>query len=143
MEEQAKQLAKQFVEAFNEQDAEALKNLFTPDTEWVVPGANFRGRDQVADLERAFWQAFPDGRRTIDRLVAEGSTVVEQGSFTGTHTGMFHLPGGAIPPSGNRVEFSYVVVLDVRGGQIATKHFYLDIHGLLLQLGAVPTTASA
>ena len=65
MEEQAKQLAKQFVEAFNEQDAEALKNLFTPDTEWVVPGANFRGRDQVADLERAFWQACRNATSTL------------------------------------------------------------------------------
>jgi steroid delta-isomerase-like uncharacterized protein len=142
MEEQAKQLPKQFVDTFNEQDAEALKSLFTPDTEWVVPGATLQGRNQVADLERAFWQAFPDGRRTIDRLVAEGSTVVEEGSFTGTHTGTFHAPVGSIPPSGNRVEFSYVVVLDVRGGQIPTKHFYFDTHGLLVQLGAVPATPS-
>ncbi len=129
-----KELASLFVTAFNEQDAEMLKGLFTPDVVWAVPGVTLHGRDQITQLEQAFWDAFPDGRRTIDRLVAEGSTVVEEGTFTGTHDGTFHSPGGVFPPSGNRVQFSYVVLLETRADEIASKHFYFDTSTLLAQL---------
>lgn len=138
-----KKLAIQFVEAFNEHDSEALKRLFTPDVEWVVPGATLRGRAQIASLEQSFWQAFPDGMRTIDRLVAEGLTVVEEGTFSGTHLGTFQTPGGAIPATQNRVSFTYVLVMETKGDEISSKHFYFDTQGLLAQFGAVPAEASA
>lgn len=141
--EEAKRLATEFVDAFNERDVERLKALFTPDTVWVVPGATLRGREEIAALEQSYWQAFPDCRRTIDRLVAEGSTVVEEGTATGTHLGTLRTPGGDIPPTERWVSFSYVVILEVKAGEIASKHFYFDTQGLLSQLGAVPAPASA
>jgi hypothetical protein len=52
------------------------------------------------DGERAFWWAFPARGRTIPRLVAEGWTAMEEGSFTGTHTETFHASVGGIPRAG-------------------------------------------
>jgi SnoaL-like polyketide cyclase len=64
-----------------------------------------------------FRQAFPDGRMTIENMVAEGDRVATRKTFRGTHRG--ELMG--IPPTGKVVE---------------TWHVGDDL-GVLQQLGAL------
>jgi len=53
----------------------------------------------------------------------------------GTQTGPLATPGGAIPPTGRRVEIQFAQILTFRDGKIARARLYFDAAGMLQQLG--------
>ena len=83
----------------------------------------------------AFMAAFPDGRFTIDDMIAEGDQVVTKKTFTGTHTA--ELSG--IPPTGQRVTLQFADIMRVRDGQIVEHWLAMDQLSFMQQLGALPT----
>jgi ketosteroid isomerase-like protein len=68
--------------------------------------------------------------------------VVEMGTFSGTHTGVFHTPDGDIPPTGRPVKAPYVNVLSFRDGMFVAGDLMFDRLALLEQLGLVPEPAA-
>ena len=68
--------------------------------------------------------------------------VVELGTFSGTHTGVFHLPDGDIAPTGRAVKAQYVNVLSFRDGLFFAGELMFDRLTLLEQLGLVPQPAA-
>jgi predicted ester cyclase len=82
----------------------------------------------------AFMNAFPDGRWTIDDMVAEGDRVVTKKTFTGTHQGELN----GIPPTGNRVTLQYVDILRLRDGRIVEHWLSMDQLSFMQQLGVIP-----
>src|SRR2546427_13050514 len=81
----------------------------------------------------------PDGRATIDHIIAEADKVVVRGTMTGTHTGEFM----GIPATGKAVEISGIDITRFENGQ-STEHWgQWDVAGLMVQLGVAPPPPGA
>ena len=140
----ARDVARRSNDAFNAKDWTALAQLLSDHVEYVTPGNTvYRGVDGVRDFAANWWAAFPDVRASVHRMTAEGSTVVQEGTFTGTHQGVFRTPTGTIPPMGRRLRGGYVAVLNVDQGRLARPHLVFDRLELLEQLGLVPPAPAA
>ena len=132
-----KRLVERHVAAFNARDEDAFP--WAADLEFVAPGgAQLRGRDEVLGFFHGFWEAFPDARNEVVRLIGEGSTCAGEGTFTGTHTGTMRTPTGELPPTGRRVQFGWMAMYEFRGDALASEHLYFDQAELLGQLGLMP-----
>jgi predicted ester cyclase len=87
--------------------------LWAPDVAWEVPGASLRGRAEVLAHFSAYWEALPDMYQTIDREVEAGPFAATGARCTGTHQGTLRTPGGDIPPTGRRVDFTLGEIYEV------------------------------
>src|SRR2546426_10375408 len=83
--------------------------------------------------------AFPDGRTTIDDIIAEGDKVVVRGTMTGTHSAEFM----GIPATGKQVKISGLAVTRFREGQSVGHWGQWDVAGLMQQLGVMPPPPGA
>jgi steroid delta-isomerase-like uncharacterized protein len=130
------ELARRYDEAFNAQDADGRIAIEAPDIEVVMPGGmKLRGREQVMEVARAFWEALPDGKIAVESQLAAGDTVVAEGTLSGTHSGTFRTPQGEIPASGNSVTLRYAAVKRFRDSKLESEHLYFDQLEFLQQLG--------
>lgn len=135
----AQQAAERHVAAFNAHDLEAHAANETPDVEWIQPGGiTLRGPEQVKQLQGIFWAAFPDAKASADNRIVADPYVVTEGTFTGTHTGVWRTPNGDIPPTNKRIKMRYVTIQKVEGELIASEHLYFDQAELMTQLGLMP-----
>ena len=124
-------------------DVSLVDELFHPDAvdHMPVPGQP-PGLDGLREVVASFHRAFPDLRMTLQQTLAdvERSTAVDVWTFTGTHTG--ELPG-LPPPSGRRVEFSGIDVMQVRDGKVAAMWHVEEMARLLQQLADDEPIAAA
>jgi predicted ester cyclase len=127
----------QHIKAFNDQDRDA--EPWTEDATMEGPGASVSGRDDVLDFLGVFWEAFPDGRLTTQRVITDGTAAAAEGTFTGTHDGVFHTPDGDVAPTGKPVEFRWAATYETAGDQLASEHLYFDQVELLGALGLMPS----
>src|SRR5919108_290176 len=91
-------------------------------------------REGLKQLTAMFRRAFPDGRMTIEDMVAEGDRVATRKTFRGTHQG--ELMG--IPPTGQAVAIGLIDIVRVMDGQVVESWNAADNLGLLRQIGALP-----
>jgi len=133
-----KHVVERHVEAFNARDADAAP--WSDDGELVAPNGSMHGREQVLGFLGVFWDAFPDGRLEISRLLGEGSIVAAEGKFMGTHTGVMRTPAGDVAATGRNVDLRWMSSYEVRGDELASEHLYFDQAALLGQLGLMPAT---
>ena len=89
-------------------------------------------------VERA-WEAFPDYHEELHEVIAEGSLVVARFTISGTQAGRW----GVLPPTGKRVEFDEIVILELRGGKVVRQRGLPDNLTALRQLGVLPTPPAA
>jgi len=78
--------------------------------------------------------AFPDGRTTIEDIVADGDKVVVRGVMTGTHKGEFL----GVPATGKKVEIRGIDMIRIQNGKSVEHWGQWDTMGLMQQLGVVP-----
>ena len=72
----------------------------------------------------------------ISRTVGEDRLVVEMViRFTHTVEMAWMLPG--VPPTGKRIEFAIVIIVQFRNGKMAHEHIYWDQASVLVQLGLI------
>ena len=90
-------------------------------------------REGLKQLTAMFRRAFPDGRMTIEDMVAEGDRVATRKTFRGTHRG--ELMG--IPPTGREVAIGLIDIVRLGGGKVVESWSAADDLGLLQQLGAL------
>lgn len=122
-------------EFWNAGSVDVLIEAFAPDVvdHYAPPGLP-PGRDGVVALNLAFRTAFPDLHMTVDDIIAEGELLAWRWSVRGTHQA--DLMG--IPPSGNTVTVHGVSVDRFEGDRIVERWLEMDMHGLLVQIGAAP-----
>jgi predicted ester cyclase len=128
-----KRVVERHVDAFNGRRPDA--DPWSEDAEFVAPGASMRGRDEVLGFLRVFWEAFPDGRLEVSRVLSDGSVAAAEGRFVGTHTGLLHTPNGEVAATGRQVEFRWMSSYEARGDRLVSEHLYFDQAELLGQLG--------
>ena len=131
-------IAKQGIEAFNNADWDAVKELFTanPTYNELGTGRSLTGADAIVEAQQGWKTAFPDVIGTVTNAFASGDQVSLEISWDGTHTGPLETPDGTIPASGNELTTpaSMTVVFD--GDKIAEQRHYFDMLSLLSQIGA-------
>ena len=106
----------------------------------LVPfGQTFHGHDGWMQFMGVFKGAFPDLKITVDNQVASDDYVVNECSWTGTHSGPLASPGGDIPATGKRVEGArFCEIWRISGGKLSGLTNYQDVSSWLRQLGLVP-----
>jgi steroid delta-isomerase-like uncharacterized protein len=130
-------------EAFNAHDLEAFGELMADDVILAAPGGlRFEGKAAALQFYGVWFEAFPDCRVDINRVIIDDDVAVEEGTFSGTHTGVFHSPEGDIPPTGRPVKARYLNVLTFRDGKFISEDLMYDRLLLLEQLGLVPEPAA-
>ncbi len=133
---QYKALVRRFVEEVqNRGNLALLDELVAPTfVNHSAPPGVPAGVEGVRMVTALFRQAFPDGRMTIEDMVADEETVVTRKTFRGTHQGEFL----GLPPTGKPVTIGLIDILRIVGGRVTDHWLEADMLGLLQQLGAIP-----
>lgn len=92
------------------------------------------GRDGFIGLLKAWRTGFPDGHMVIDDLLADGDLGVVRNTWHGTHTGEFY----GVPPSGERVEVTFIGIDRVVDGRVTEGWGELDMVGMMQRVKALP-----
>jgi steroid delta-isomerase-like uncharacterized protein len=130
--EQNKTIARQLHEALDSQNVNRLIELLAPGA--VIHGAEPQEdvtAENAAQFLGPFYQAFPDLTHSIEDIIAEGDKVVARVLIQATHKG--ELEG--IPPTGNRVKYYQITILQIVDGKIKEGWRITDTLGCLMQLG--------
>lgn len=142
--EQNAALVRKEVQTLNGHDAAQIEAFIDANiaADWQyhspLPGAE-PGPAGFKALLAPLLAAFPDGRYTIEDLLAAEDRVMIRWSWTGTHRGEFM--GAA--PTGKRISTSGIAVTRIAGGKYAETWEQWDALGFLQQAGVVPTPEQA
>jgi steroid delta-isomerase-like uncharacterized protein len=138
--EQNKQLVRQFFEASDRQDAEMMDQLVSS-TNYSLHFSGMPPMNWNTNKEQflaPFNKAFPDLRRNIVDMVAEGDKVAVSINVTGTYKGEFQ----GIPATGKQVSFTAMDILTITDGKITEEWATADMMGLMQQIGAIPARSA-
>ena len=96
------------------------------------------GLEGLKDVLRGMRSAFPDIDFSIKEQVCEGDKVVSRFEWTGTHKAEFM----GVPATGRQVRVWGVVIDRLEAGRIKDTRILMDALGLMMQLGALPASAT-
>lgn len=112
----------------------AADEIFAKDFVNRTPFGENHGPEGAKEFARMLRTAFPDLHSTVEDQVAEGDKVATRFTARGTHRGEF----GGIPPSGNLMEISGIVISRFANGKIVEQWGSPDVFSLMQQIGAIP-----
>jgi steroid delta-isomerase-like uncharacterized protein len=131
---QSKRVVRDFVDAINRQDWEALDRIVSPDLVRHSAAAGLQrvtSRDDLKRFLQAEYLTFPDAHESLADLVAEGDRVAARHRFTGTQRGAM----GPYPASGRLMQSDYIAIYRIANGQIVEAWAEWDNLSGLAQLG--------
>jgi len=124
---------------WNRRGLDRIPEFYAPDFVGDYrPYALREGHDGVRNMVAGAWTAFPDYHEELQELIGEGDRVVVHLTISGTQSGQW----GPLPPSGKRVQFEEIVILQIRDGKVYRQRGIPDNLNALRQLGVVPTPRS-
>ena len=119
-------------------DAEKLSEILAPDFVIHAPD-DHHGVDGLLAMVGPVKAGLPDLSVRIDAQFADGDYVTTRFTARGTHDG--ELFGN--PATGRDVELSGITISRCDGGRIAEEWELVDALGVLQQIGALPSPATA
>ena len=130
-------LVRSLYDGWNARDFDALADLMALDGTITFMGSGevLTGPEGSRTYNEMWANAFPDGRITIDTLMADGDRVVVEYTGRGTHTGALVTSMGEIPPTGKAVTLKLCDVVEVSDGLVTAQRSYLDTGSMMAQLG--------
>jgi predicted ester cyclase len=130
-------LVRSLYDGWNARDFDVMADAMAPDATITMMGSGevLTGPPGSRTYNEMWAAAFPDGRITIDALVAEGDRVVVEFTGRGTHTGSLVTSTGEIPPTGKAVTLKMCDVVEVENGMVTAQRSYLDTGNMMAQLG--------
>ena len=133
-----KGIVRHVVDLINQGKLEQVKEHYISDFSNHDPSApTVRDREALMQNFAARRAAFPDGRITIEDMVAEGDQVAERWTYQGTHNGK--LMG--IPATGKEVSITGITIYRIAGGKAAECWSNYDSLGVMRQIGVIPPLA--
>ena len=132
VEEQNVAVVRQVFEAIDAQDFVRFNELLVP--ELIV---HYSGPQEDLTLEtgiqliKTFYQAFPDYSHSIEDIFAKGDKVAVRMLQQATHKADFQ----GIPPSGSRVSYYQITIMQVKDGKVQGWWSVEDNLGMMMQLG--------
>jgi predicted ester cyclase len=133
----------QGTDTFNAHDIDGFAEVLADDVVFQAPGGRGEGKAACVEFYAGWFDAFPDAHVEIHDVHIIGDIATEEGTFTGTHDGVLHTPGGDVPPTGRSVSLAYIHVLRFRDGKHVSFNLVFDRLLMLEQLGLVPSGATA
>jgi steroid delta-isomerase-like uncharacterized protein len=130
-------IVRRFVdEVWNGGNVDAIDAIIAPDAVDHNPNPGQPpGSEGVKWVVRAFRAGLPDLRMELEDQIAEGDTVADRWTISGTHQGELF----GIPATGKRVRMAGIDMIRVVEGKMVEHWLSVDQLGLLQQLGIVPT----
>lgn len=98
-----------------------------------VRGDQIYTAEESAEVDRAFGEAFPDLKVTVDEVVVDGDLAAVAWTAEGTHEGMFY----GIPATGKSAQWEGLDMMRFACGKIEEIWISADALGLHEQLGAI------
>ena len=127
-------------ELLTQGDLAVAHELLAPDCLHHAPAPLAPGVAGVQRWVTALRRAFPDLSAVVEAEIAEGDTVVQRITCSGTHAGEFC----GLPPTGRRATWQLVAVQRLGPDGKCAEHWSCwDQLGLLQQLGVIPAPAQA
>jgi steroid delta-isomerase-like uncharacterized protein len=129
-----------FEEVWNQGLEELIDELRAPDAVGFGLGETAVAVHGASDFKVFYHNlrsSLPDLHVTVEHMVAERDMVAARIQVEGTHMG----PGLGIPPTGQSVQFSGMLLARISDGRITESWTNLDQLGLLRQVGALPPGA--
>ena len=125
-------IAKQYLDAWNAHDADAIIKTFAPDGAYNDPSTGDISGEAIGDNAKRLWSAFPDLLFEIVSLSVTGAgKVVAEWIMKGTNTGPFH----GLPATERTISLAGVDVMEIGTDGIKSVKGYLDTKTLPEQLG--------
>lgn len=129
------ELLDRFVELFNAGRFDEGEQDYAADAQIEEVGTDRRLTPQEATENARAWKAaFPDARGTITSKVVEDNKGAAEIVWRGTNRGSFM----GLPPTGKSATVRAVVTLETSGGKITRSAHYIDVAGMMTQLGVGP-----
>ncbi|MHA2049925.1 MAG: ester cyclase [Promethearchaeota archaeon] len=135
--EKNKEAATRFIEAFNNDDWDSVREVVTPNffLHHPVGGDVQLGPEGMIGVWSHFKAALPDSWHPIPVMITEGDYLANllptYGNFTGE-------PHQGIPPTGKWLEYGMVNIVRFENGKLAEAWFGMDPLAEMQQMGAVP-----
>lgn len=135
---QAEDLSRRLLDVWNARDIEGFTALLHDDVRWYdcgMPQPPAVGRSEVRAFAASVLEAFPDSMYQIREPIcvsADGTRCVFAWQITATASGWLRPPGFA--PTGRRVSFPGVDILDAKDGRIGSIETYFDAAAAAEQL---------
>lgn len=125
-------IARQYLDAWNAHDAEAIGNTFAPGGTYSDPTTPEISGDAIAANARRLWSAFPDLSFEIVSLAESGAgRVLAEWLMKGTNTGGFQ----GLPATGRPISLPGVDVIEIGADGITAVKGYFDSRTIPEQLG--------
>jgi steroid delta-isomerase-like uncharacterized protein len=130
----AGELLEQWVRTFNEGQWEVSEQLFGPNAvgEEIGTGRTMSPKEGT-EAGKSWRAAFPDARGAIENRVVAGNQAVGEILWTGTNSGSLN----DMPPTNKPARVRAVAIVTEEGGKIAKLRHYIDVAGMLTQLGVM------
>jgi len=135
-----KTIALNFLQAADKNDYASVEKLFGPRHQFYstmspVP----MDRSAHLGMLQAFQSGFSNTRHEVLDLLESGNKVTIRGGWHGRHTGEFNK----IPPSGNNVHLSFIMIIEVEDEEMINHWIELDSMSMMIQLGAMQAPSAA
>jgi len=125
-------LAKQYLDAWNAHDADAIVKTFATDGTYCDPTTDVITGDAIGAYAKHLWNTFPDLSFKILSIAEAGmGRVMVEWIMNGTNSGAFQ----GLPPTGHSISLLGVDVIDVAADGIRTVKGYFDTRAIPNQLG--------
>jgi len=125
-------------------DWSPASEILSPDVVTQAPGAPaINGPDAFVQFARAFKRGLPDSHIVVARTIESGDSLVVEGAYRGTFTGVLGTPQGDVPGNGRKLDLPFSDIFDLEAGRISRHHVYYDQVDFLAQLGLMPEPAEA
>jgi steroid delta-isomerase-like uncharacterized protein len=135
-----KKLAENVQKAWDNQDMNALVQLYAEDAVMFMPGEAepIQGREAIEKNQAAYIRAMPDMTLKFTTILIQGKHIAFEGIFTGTFTGPLASPEGDIPPTGRSVKAGFAFIAKVNAdGLVEEDRTYFDNLDFMKQLGLI------
>jgi steroid delta-isomerase-like uncharacterized protein len=129
------ELLDRFVQLFNTDQFEEGERDYASNgyAEEVGTGRRLTPKE-ASENARGWRQAFPDAQGTITTKIIDGNKGAAEIVWRGTNRGS--LMGQ--PPTGKSVTVRAVAVIETDGNVITRSSHYIDVAGMMAQLGSAP-----
>ncbi len=126
-----KQLAQRDLDIWNEQDADAVEDLYAADATVTDAMGEVHDIESHKEYMEMIWTAFPDFHIEADQWIAEGDTVVARYTFGGTMEGPFR----GFEPNGESFETHGLVSYRFEDGEVVQAWNATNSLAMIGQLG--------
>jgi hypothetical protein len=122
-------------DAFNDHDLDQLEELLDDDVVYIAPDGEWgEGKGACLEFYGSWFDDFPDAALRVQGIHFFDDVAIEEGTFSGTHTGRAH--------TGGQVSLDYVRIIRSCQGKHVAQRVILDVMLMLAQLGLSAEQAS-